>query len=201
MSLIDSISIQKFHRDRILKFGVASKRALGWSKEDGQIARYEIIAELLGDLTHKSVLDVGCGHGDLRGFWANKYDGLRYAGIDQIDDFLDVAIARYSGYADTAFYLGDFMQADFPVMDFVVACGSLNYRNSDPDFIFKAIDRLYQKCKDGFVFNLLKNIDSKEGFLVSYDKEKIIDYCHGLCNDIVLKEGYYSDDYTIFLKK
>jgi SAM-dependent methyltransferase len=201
MSLPDYIAVQKYHRDRIVKFGVDSSWALGWTSEEGQLSRFKIIEELLGDLSEKSVLDVGCGHGDLRGFFGNKFDGLRYAGIDQIDSFLDVAIERYGNYPDTAFYFGDFFKAELPVMDYMVACGALSYWSSDPDYVFKAITKLYNNCRLGVVFNLLKHIDSEEKILTGYDPEIILAHCKTLSENVIYKDGYYGEDYSIFLKK
>jgi SAM-dependent methyltransferase len=199
MSLPDYIAIQKYHRDRILKFGADSSRALGWTSNEGQLARFKIIEELLGDLSEKSVLDVGCGHGDLRGFFANKFDGLRYAGIDQIDSFLDVAIERYGNYPDTAFYFGDFLAADLPVMDYVVACGALCYRSSDPDFVFKAIAKLYNNCRLGVVFNLLNHIDSDEQILTGYDPKIVLEHCNTLSKNVIYVNGYHGEDYSILV--
>lgn len=200
MTLPDHIAIQKYHRDRILKFGSDSSRALGWTSNEGQLARFKVIEELLGDLIEKSVLDVGCGHGDLRDFFGNKFPGLRYAGIDQIDRFLDIAVDRYNHYPDTEFYFGDFFKADLPVMDYVVACGALSYRSSDPDFVFKAIAKLYNNSRFGLVFNLLKHIDSEEKILRSYDPEIILAHCRTISDNVVYKDGYYGEDYTIVLK-
>lgn len=201
MYLPDSIAIQKYHRDRILKFGKESSRALGWTTSESQATRFEIISELLGDLTGKSILDAGCGHGDLRGYFNDKYQGLRYAGIEQVDSFLDVAVQKYGHYSDTAFYFGDFLQADIPVMDYVVACGALSYKNHDLDFIYKAIAKLFQNCRLGLVFNFLSKIESEEGILVAYQAEVILDYCKTLSTNVVFKTGYCGEDWTVKISK
>jgi SAM-dependent methyltransferase len=201
MSLPDSIAIQKYHRDRILKFGAESSRALGWTTNEGQLSRFTVIGEMLGDLSGKSVLDVGCGHGDLRGYFGDKYNGLRYAGIDQVDSFLEVAIERYGHYADTAFYFGDFLKADVPVMDYVVGCGALSYRSADPDFVFKAITKLLGNCRHGLLFNLLKNINSEEKILTGYDPETILKHCRTLSENVMYKDGYFGEDYTVYVNR
>lgn len=197
MNLPDTVAVQKYHRDRILKYGIGSSGALGWIASEAQIARFKIITDLLGDLSGKSILDAGCGYGDLRGYLGNKFPGLRYAGIEQINDFLDIAIEKYGHYPETAFYFGDFILADLPVMDYVVACGSLNYKNSDPTFIFKAITKLFDNCRLGLVFNLLRKIESEEGILVAYDPEIILAHCKTLSKNVVFMDGYYGEDYTV----
>lgn len=201
MNLPDTFAIQKYHRDRILKFGNESLRALGWTTNEAQKARFEVIQELLGDLTNKSLLDAGCGHGDLRGYFGNRFPGLRYAGIEQVDSFLDIALEKYKHFPETSFYFGDFLKADVPVMDYAVACGALSYRSFDQDFIFKAITRLYQNCRLGLVFNFLSKIESEEGILVAYEPEAILNHCKSLSENIVFKTGYFGDDYTVMIRK
>ena len=201
MNLPDYIAIQKYHRDRILKFGADSSRALGWTSNEGQLARFKIIEELLGDLSDKSILDAGCGHGDLREYIGDKFSGLRYAGIDQIDSFIDVAVERYAHYPETAFYFGDFYKADLPVMDYVVVCGALNYKSNDPEYVFKAITKLFNNCRLGLVFNMLKSIENEEGILVAYDPEIILAHCRTLSENVVYRDGYYEEDFSVSLFK
>lgn len=201
MNLPDSFAIQKYHRDRILKFGSQSSRALGWTTSEGQQARFKVITDLLGDLSNKSLVDAGCGHGDLRGFLGNNFSKFSYIGIDQIANFLDIAIERYGNYPDTNFYLGDFYTAELPLMDYVVACGALSYCCTDPHFVLKAITKLFHTCKFALVFNLLKKIETQEKIIMAYDPEIILAHCKTLSEHVVLKEGYFGEDYTIMVKR
>lgn len=198
MDFVDRSVIYRFHRERIEMFGEGTTSALGWKEDASQLARFEILAQI-GDMSDLSVLDAGCGHGDLRGFLGDKYPKLRYAGIDQMEEFLDVAISRFGDLPDTTFYLGDCWTAELPNMDYVLACGLLAYRNSDPVFIYKMIDKLFNSSRLGLGFNLLKNVKDPEGILVNYDPQVILQYCRKLTPKVVLREGYAPDDFTIFM--
>lgn len=198
MDFIDRSVIYRFHQERIEMFGEGTNSALGWKEDNSQLCRFEILSQI-GDMNGLSVLDAGCGHGDLRGFLGKKYPDLRYAGIDQMEEFLDVAIARYGHLPATTFYLGDCWTAQLPNMDYVLASGLLAYRNSDPDFIYKMIGKLFASCRLGLGFNLLKNVSDPEGILVSYDPQDILAYCRGLTPKVVLREGYAADDFTILM--
>ena len=198
MEFVDRSVIYRYHQERIEMFGEGTTSALGWKEEQSQLKRFEIISQI-GDMDDLSILDAGCGHGDLRAFLGKKYPSMRYAGIDQMEAFLDVATARYGSLPDTTFYLGDCWTAELPNMDYVLACGLLAYRNSKPDFIYRMIDKLFGSCRLGFGFNLLKNVSDPDGILVNYDPKDILSYCKTLTPKVVLREGYADDDFTIFM--
>lgn len=198
MDFVDRSLIYRFHQERIQMFGEGTSGALGWKSDESQDIRFEILSQI-GDMSGLSVLDLGCGHGDLCGYLRRKYSDMRYAGIDQMEELLDVATARYGSIPDTTFYLGDCWSADLPNMDYVLASGLFAYKNSRTDFIFRMIDRLYASCRLGTGFNLLKNVHDPEGILVNYNPQEILDYCRQLSPKVVLREGYAEDDFTIFI--
>lgn len=200
MNLINTVAIHTYHKACIDKFGAADLRALGWKAGEGQEARFRMLSQI-GDLTNCSVLDVGCGHGDLSAYLHNQFSGLRYIGIDQLDAFLDVAIERYGHLPDTSFFQGDFSLADLPFTDYILASGALSYRNSDPDFVFKTITKLFNACRVGLGFNLLSAVENPGGILVAYDLPVIMEHCRTLSERVVLKEGYYENDFTVLVLK
>ena len=198
MNFVDRSIIYRFHQERIEMFGEGTSAALGWKSDESQTVRFEILSQI-GDMTGLSILDLGCGHGDLCAFLRRKYSDLRYAGIDHMEELLDVAASRYGSLPDTTFYLGDCWSADLPNMDFVLASGLFAYKNSQPDFIYRMIDRLFASCRLGTGFNLLKNVNDPEGILVNYDPQEILNYCRQLSQKVVSREVYAEDDFTIFI--
>jgi SAM-dependent methyltransferase len=200
MSLVDNAIVRRFHEMRIEEHGEDSTQALGWKNFHSQQARFAMLEDI-GDMNDCSVLDVGCGHGDLRAYLDDKYPRLRYAGIDQMEEFLDVAIDRYAKMPETTFYLGDCYTAELPRMDYVLASGSLIYRNSEPHFIELVITKLFDTCRVAFGFNLLSKVDSPEGVLVAYDPETIVQYCSTLTENVLLHEDYFDGDFTVWMYK
>lgn len=199
MNLLDTAAIHYYHQSRIRQFGGDASRALGWKTPEGQAARFEALCSI-ADLSHASVLDAGCGHGDLRAFLNGKFAGTRYLGIDQIGTFLDIAVERYGHLPDTSFFSGDFSEAELPVTDYILACGALSYRNSDPAFAFNTIKKLFGSCRLGFAFNMLAKVDNPDGILVCYNLQRVLTYCKSLTPDVELKEGYYEDDFTVMMR-
>jgi trans-aconitate methyltransferase len=198
MAILDRAAILFYHRARVASFGRGTPAALGWKSPRSQTARFEVLAEI-GDLNGHSVLDVGCGHGDLRAFLGERYPDLHYLGIDHFEPFLEVADERYASWPNTGFLLGDFTTARLPEVDYVIACGALGYRTQESDFVVRMIDKLYASCRVALGFNLLRHIPEGEAVLAAYDPEPIADHCRRLTSRVSLREGYLPDDFTVFL--
>jgi SAM-dependent methyltransferase len=196
--LADSSAIFQYHRQMAATYGSQSSLAQGWRDAESQLIRFKALAKI-ADLNNCTVLDAGCGYADLLPFLRQLYPDLKqYCGIEQIPELLDEAINRYTHSADVTFISGNFTSRQLPVMDYVLACGSLNYHSADPDFIYKAIAKLFNTCTKGLGFNLLRNV-MPNGLLVAYQPEKILAYCHTLSNRVILTDDYADEDFTIFL--
>ncbi len=198
MNLSDKASIFRFHQGMIDEYGADGFAALGWTSREAQQARFQILADI-ADLNDHTVLDVGCGHGDLRQLLGELYPRVCYRGIEQIPILLEIAIERYGHLPETVFYEGDFSVVELPPADYVLACGSLSYRNSDPRYIFTMIEKLFNTCSKGFAFNLLSRTENDGGIITSYQPDEILDFCNKLSNNIKFMNDYRVDDFTVMM--
>jgi ubiquinone/menaquinone biosynthesis C-methylase UbiE len=125
MDLLSRAHIIKYHNDSIKKYGVRSHQALGWKEKTNQLLRFEALLEPL-ELNGSSVLDLGCGTGDLLEYLISKNIYCDYTGIDQIKDFIILAGEKYKNQNNTSFLLGNFWTADLGKYDYVLASGALS---------------------------------------------------------------------------
>ena len=200
MDLLSRAHIIKYHNDSIKKFGVNSHQALGWRKKNEQLLRFKMLIEP-SELNDYSVLDIGCGTGDLLAYLISKNIQCKYTGIDHIKDFITLAGEKYKNQNNTSFLLGDFWTADLGKYDYVLVSGALSYRNADPNFIYKMIAHLFSLSKKTFAFNLLEKTDLKNGGLVAYNKNEILEFCKKLSSNVILKNDYIINDYSINMKQ
>lgn len=201
MNLIEKATIMHFHRQRIADNPDEAVRALGWKKEESQQKRYETLTSI-GDLNRCSVLDVGCGYGDLKSFLDQKFTGGRYLGIDQMPEFIAEAENRYRGESDTFFFCADFSSVIFPPVDYVLASGALAYRCDNPLFYGEMISKMLETATKGVAFNMLDAEFFEEGpLLIGHNRETMREFCEYLCDEVHLVRGYLEDDFTIFMKK
>ncbi|MFD0749052.1 class I SAM-dependent methyltransferase [Mucilaginibacter calamicampi] len=196
-SLDDSGAVFNYHRNMAALHGSESSLALGWLNYNDQQIRFEALTGI-ADLKGKTILDAGCGYADLLVFLTTDNQPAHYYGVEQIPELMEEAKNRYGHLPSVTFIARNFMNADLPVVDYVFASGSLNYGSNDSGYIFKAISRLFESCKAGLAFNLLKYVPGS-GLLVSYEPEIIIVYCRTLSNTVILKDDYDDQDYTVWM--
>lgn len=199
MDILTRLQIIKYHQDAIIKFGINSKEALGWKNEKNQLARFNALYNI-NDLNNHSVLDLGCGIGDFLELLNENKIVCNYTGIDHLKDFIEFAAQKFKLQTNTCFLLGDCYKADLGCYDYILASGTFNYINKDPHFIYKTIAHFYELCNKAFAFNLLENVETNGGNLVTYNKNEIFEFCKKLSPQVILKDNYLVGDFTIIMK-
>jgi len=193
-------SIFRYHQTLIERHGAGTTRALGWQKIEGQSARFDTLCQI-GDLSGHSVLDAGCGHADFFPFLNKRFSSVSYYGCEQIPDLLQVASQRYKRATNVVLLPGNFLDEAMPITDFVLVSGSLNYRQSDANFVYNSIKTLFAKCRIALGFNLLSGGVESSTVLTAYHPDDILDFCRTLSKRVQFHVGYWPDDFTVFVYK
>lgn len=89
-------TIRTFYESKMGK-GLPDYGVLGWESKEAQTLRFDILASYM-DLSDKSVLDVGCGMGNLLEYFRSKDINVRYTGVDILKSMIDQARAKMPGY-------------------------------------------------------------------------------------------------------
>ncbi len=142
----------EFYNLHIKRFG-HSPEALRWT-EDGQSARYQAITELLKKINPGTLLDFGCGFGDLYEHLKMKGFKINYTGIDINEAVIKRAQERFP---DARFICTDIEEDEIPErFDAVVACGVFNLRVAGIDESFKgSLKKLYNLTDRVLIVDLL----------------------------------------------
>ena len=196
MSIIDQINIIRYHNDRIHDFDEDYKK-LGWKERKSQVLRFEALVERL-NLNSSSVLDVGCGYADFKPFLDKRFNKVSYTGIDIVPEFAHEAARRFASDRFASFIHGDFYTTPMTEVDYVFCCGALCYRNSDPEYPYKMIRKMFYTSRKGTAFCMLDNeLFPKHPVLTGFKKKEIIKYCKSLARKVTLDDNYLLDDFTI----
>ncbi len=198
---MEKATIIHYHRHRIDVYSNGTVKALGWKGKESQIKRFETLSGV-GDLNGCSILDVGCGYGDLKGYLDGRSSDFTYVGMDQMPEFIAEAKERYKDCVNTFFYQTDFTAVAFPQVDYVMASGALSYRCDNPNFYTHMIRKMYKAAVGAVAFNMLDADRFPEcPLLVGHDCDKIVAFCNSLSPCVKVVRGYLEDDFTVFIYK
>ena len=189
------------HRDSLTRFG-HSPAALYWSSREVQELRFRVLCDI-GIAAGDSVLDVGCGFADLKG-WIERWRWpVRYAGIDLSPDILEVAAREHP---DARLVCGDIfdLRAQPESYDWVLLSGALNEIMGDQGRYARAvIARMFHLARKGVAFNLLnaRYVTMFSFGLQRFDPDEMLAYCRMLTPHCELRDGYLDNDFTIWMRR
>ncbi|MBX3616322.1 class I SAM-dependent methyltransferase [Nitrosomonas sp.] len=199
MNLIEKATILHYHRYRIEQFRHGTVEALGWRSADSQRLRFQTLMKV-GNLNGAKILDIGCGYGDLKAFLDLHFPDFEYTGIDQMPEFIAEARKRYDGYARTNFFQTDFITAELPPVDYVIASGVLGYRCKNENFYTDMIGKLYHSAGIALAFNMLnKSRFPQHDLLIGHNREEILVFCRALSPRVECFNDYLEDDFTVLM--
>ncbi|OHA84309.1 MAG: hypothetical protein A2937_02115 [Candidatus Yonathbacteria bacterium RIFCSPLOWO2_01_FULL_47_33b] len=193
----DSKRIIGFYEDTLNTYG-NDARSVHWADTETQRVRFEVLNGVAA-LGNKSVLDVGCGLGDLYKFFISKEIPVEYTGIDIVPAFVDRARERFPG---AVFSVEDIFSVRGEY-DYVLASGALNFMVADSkQYYFSMIKKMFELSKKGLAFNMLNNAEHPtDDTLVSYDIDEVTAYCKTLSDHVVMTRGYLPWDFTVYMYK
>jgi 2-polyprenyl-3-methyl-5-hydroxy-6-metoxy-1,4-benzoquinol methylase len=190
----------RLYSERIAQHGY-DVRALGWGSRESQARRFAVLGEV-GKLTGRSVLDVGCGLGDLYAWMRRKRLRVRYTGVDITPGMVDKARARFPR---TQFRVCDVLDHSQPVAahDYVLSSGIFTHHSaSASEFLEAMVRRMFDLSKQGLAFNCLSGwAERKERGEYHADPLKVVSLCRKLTTRVVLRHDYHPRDFTVYLYK
>ena len=184
------------------------EKSLGWTKNK-QGKRFKQISHAF-DLDGASILDIGCGFGDLLDYLHHSYPeaSFEYTGIDLMKEFIDVARDKHPGI--------EFVNTDFfefgsdRKYKYIVNCGCFTFldpKNEEEsygyidNFITKALDQCSEDgvCICHFLTDKVDFRTSEEDFHVS--PEKILNLAYTHSRRVVLDNSVFPFEACLFIYK
>ncbi len=192
---------------KLLKSHGFSLAALHWNHRGAQYKRFEILSCI--DPQMKSVVDIGCGLGDMAGYLCKKNYRGQYLGLDFVEEFIDFAKKKFS--KNFNFRVFDVWKENIPTgYDYVVLSGVFNVKTrQSKKFMLQTISKMFKACKKGVAFNVMSTyVDYQDKLLYYSNPLEIFDYCKKyltrrvvLRHDYVVKKGAFPYEYTMYLYK
>ncbi len=196
----DNQSNVRFYGDLARRYGV-DVRAMDWGSRESQGKRFQVLGEV-AHLNDRSVLDVGCGQGDLYAWLEKHHKRVRYTGIDITPEMVETALQRFPTARFCVWDLLDDSHRMIP-HDYVLSSGIFTHRKTAPfEFLKAMVRRMFGLASRGVAFNCLSAwAAEKEGKEFHADPLRVLAFCRTLSRRVVLRHEYHPRDFTVYVYK
>jgi trans-aconitate methyltransferase len=184
------------HYDKLLvSYGQDDTRAVHWENELNQKLRWKVLCEI-SHLSNSSVLDFGCGYGDLSEFLKEEFEGFSYTGIDINPQSISIAKLRYP---TLAFSDSQIQNTRFSA-DWILASGAFGYAipNYKEEYS-QMIENLFWRATKGLSINLLTLETKRNDHYAVFTLGEIMDIAKNLTSKFNIRSDYLENDVTLHL--
>lgn len=196
----DKENIIKRYDERLKDHG-ADIKALASGTEERRRLRYQVLLEA-GIKSGMSVLDLGCGFGDLYAYINEKGFSVDYYGMDINERLIDEAKRRYP---DANFLVGDVFENDPGSFDLILSTSTFNLPLEEEDnygFVERLFKKLYERSKVGFAVDFLSNyVDYESDEAFHYSPEKVFSIAKQISKRVSLRHDHPLFEFCVYVYK
>lgn len=184
---MNRIDNYRFYASGIIDHGFTAQ-GLRWHSQHSQEIRFQQLLSFL-PTEPLSVVDAGCGFGDLYHYLHARKENITYIGIDSMEVMVQEARSRTSQKIIHA----DILSNPLPEGDFYLCSGALNILTYQGAFRF--IERCFHASKRGIIFNFLEG--EKDSTIYNYLRESDVNALgKSLGAEVAFRRHYYESDCT-----
>lgn len=188
---------------RFAEFGYSPK-SLGWDKGKQEI-RFNVLTSKF-NFQNKSILDIGCGFGDLN-LTLEKRTGnsYRYLGIDIVEDFVYQARSRWKS-ENIEFSCQEFLSSEIDrEIDISICSGILNFKLNEInnyDYFEAILKKSFEVSSEGVALDFLSDqADFYDENLFYFSPPKVIEIAQHYTKNIILRHDYMPFEFCLILFK
>ncbi|MGE5314727.1 MAG: class I SAM-dependent methyltransferase [Acidobacteriota bacterium] len=188
------------YTERYRQFGYSPK-TLGWDKGK-QDLRFAILTSAM-DPEERTMLDIGCGFGDLISFLDRRCGSYHYVGIDLVPQLIETAKERHPQHE---FFCGDFLSSSFrQECSYAVGSGIFNFKlkeGDNYDYIDAVIGKALRLSSLGVAFDFLSDkVDYRYEHTFHSSPSRVLDIAYQYSKNIVLRNDYMPFEFSVFITK
>jgi cyclopropane fatty-acyl-phospholipid synthase-like methyltransferase len=201
----DDKRIVNYYEDLLANNG-ANYKAVDWGSAQSQALRFNALLEGIKHTTSQSLLDVGCGVGDLLAYLQENNLNYQYLGIDITPSMITSCKQRFpNANFSVANILNTNERTQLGCFDAVMASGLFNLRQEQPFKYMKTmLKTLWQMTSKVLVFNSISlfNHNTAESNDFAANPLQTIEFCRQeLTSRFVLRHDYHKHDFSVYLYK
>ncbi len=161
-----------YYSQKFKEFG-ATNLGVDWNNKEGQYARFELLLKYMKIESGTTVLDYGCGYGEMFTYIINKNSSVKYLGYDLVESYIKTTNLIHKDTQAT-------FVSKLPeklTWDYIVLSGVFNVKgklNEDEwlKYVISEIETLFPKANKGLSFNMLtafNDINKRKDYLFYID--------------------------------
>jgi len=207
MNEIDKKKYLERYNDRFEKYGYDIK-TLGWGGDgQRQNLRFQTVIELKQFIKVnkiKSILDIGCGFGDMGGdFLRSAFPDIKYVGIDINPLLIEEGQIKYPGLDLRRL---DILEDDITEkFDIVCESGIFNYKLNNEiqlDYINKMIAKMYSLANYAISCDFLSTfVDFQHDGAYHMNEYEALEIGKKLSKRIIIRNDYLDYEYCMYVIK
>jgi SAM-dependent methyltransferase len=201
MRKYDTHLISDFYNSRYEELG-ANIKSIGWKDADSQNLRFDILFRGI-DIKGKTILDVGCGLGDLIPYLESRYgQEFDYIGIDISENILKEA-RQIHERKNRKFILGDVFSSDLPFIDISILSGALSFKFPEVlEYAQETLNKMFLLSNEVVSMNFLtKYVDFELEKNQHYQPEILLSWAMRVSKKTILFHDYPLHEFTIQIYK
>jgi len=192
----DKAVIQKVYAESVKQYGYTS-RGITWGSTESQEVRFRVLLEV-GAKYGDSILDVGCGLGDLYPFIKQRVGWVNYQGVD-----INPELIREAGsiHGSWLFRCSDILTDVVPQTDWAVESGALGIDTPHWwDHTRAMLHKMFELANKGIACNFLSTYSPTKTGSHYADPKELFDFaCRELSTKVVIRQDYKPNDFTLYV--
>lgn len=195
-----------YYAEKLREGGVGA-RGMDWRDRKSQYLRFDRLLAQLAAMPGASLLDVGCGSGELLAYCRETGWQPDYLGIDVSEEMVAASNRRFGKGTATTATVADLARRD-RTFDFVLASGTFNVRQSTPEdtwrsYFHRSVVEMFEVCHQAVAFNVMSTqVEYRHDHLFYADIEEVAKLVR-LCGtrSYVIDHSYPLFEMTVTLNK
>jgi len=195
-----------YYSERVRMHG-PTPLGVDWNSAESQELRFEKLLTVCEDDDDFSLVDYGCGYGQLVAFLRARKRSFRYLGIDISKDMISQAKQHFGSLDECRFHLAD---KSPDVCDYAVASGVFNVKQGVApgewwDYMCHVLSDMNTHSRKGLAFNCLTTYsdpDRLRSDLYYADPCAVFDFCiRNFSRNVALLHDYRLFEFTVVVRK
>jgi SAM-dependent methyltransferase len=194
--------LERHYSDLFQKYG-DSVQACQFGSEESQLFRFKQLIQI-ADLEKATILDLGCGRGDLYDYLCKLNIEVSYTGIDLVGGTVNLAREKYPA---ARFLKRDLLSQTLEEkFDYVFLNGVFNNNfGSSPekndDYMQALLKTAFQYCERGMAFNFISRyVNFEDEEMAYHDPSRVLRFCiEELSTRVNLMHHYGRCDVAVYV--